>query len=556
MSHRNRLRNSLCRTIGIYLSIGLAPLADQAIQLRDAGLSSGIDFRHDDGSSGHRYLMENIASGLGLIDYDNDGDLDIYLLNGASLAPSSDSPAPSNALYRNDGNWRFTNVTRQSGDAADSGYAMGCAVADYDNDGDQDIYVTNYGPNLLLRNDGDGRFTDVAREAGVDDSLFGAGCSFLDFDRDGLLDLYVSNYLEFDVAAFVPCRHADIPVYCDPRTYPPQPDRLYRNLGGGRFEDVSETAGIDRKTSYGMGTVCLDFDDDGWTDIFVGNDIKGNFLFRNQGDGTFKETALLAGVAFDEFGDPQGTMGVNAGDYDGDGRFDLLVTTYQNQANTLYRNLGSGQFQDVSAATGSGVGSLHRVTWGCGFPDLDNDGRPELFIAAGHLQDTVEQYNGASTYKQSNQLLSWDGNRFSDIAGRSGDALGVVESSRGAVFGDLDNDGDIDIVVQNARSRPTVIVNETKTDRHWTLLQLVGTQSNRSAVGARVRLTAGKIVRVDEVRAGRGYQGADDLRLHFGLDRQTVIDRVEVRWPNGQEETWNRLPTNRRHVLTEGASAD
>lgn len=531
------------------------PIVCHSISFREAGFSSGIHFIHDDGSRGKRYLTETIASGLGLIDFDNDGDLDVYLLNGASIeSPKRAGESPINALFRNDGKGIFTDVTKKGAAVGDPGYAMGCSVADFDNDGDEDIYVTNFGANCLLRNEGNGVFIDVAQQSGVADPAFGAGCSFLDFDRDGHLDLYVSNYLQFDPDSVTPCKHANIPVYCDPRSYPPEADRLYRNNGDGTFADVSEVSGIRRKISYGMGTVCSDFDGDGWTDIFVGNDVQGNFLWRNLGNGVFQEIGLLAGVAYDEFGDEQGTMGANVSDYDGDGQFDLIVTTYQDQSNTLYRNLGNNLFQDATIATGAGIGSIPLVTWGCGFADFDNDGRRELFIAAGHLQDTVERFNGLSTYKQRNLLLRWRSGRFSEVGDQAGEALQVNESSRGSVFGDLDNDGDLDVVVQNARTRPTIMINETVNDNHWTLLKLVGTKSNRSAVGAFARLRAGDLTLVDEVRAGRGYQSAEDLRLHFGLGRREKIDLLEIRWPSGKRETWKNLPTNRVLVLTEGTS--
>ncbi len=520
----------------------------QAIRFHDATAESGIDFLHDDGSRGSRYIMENIASGLGFIDFDSDGDLDLYLLNGA---PAGGAGRP-NALWRNDGKGRFSDATASSGDAADTGYSMGCAVADYDNDGDEDIYLTSYGPNRLLRNDGKGGFEDVAAVAGVDHPGFGAGCSFLDYDRDGWLDIYLSNYLEFDPADHRPCRIAGVPVYCDPRTYRPQRDLLYRNRGDGTFEDASLTSGVSGKASYGMGTVCGDFDGDGWTDIFVGNDVQGNFLWSNQRDGTFRERALLAGVAYDEFGDPQGSMGVNAGDYDNDGVPDLLVTTYQNQSNTLYRGLGGGRFQDVTLATGIGSGSLPLVTWGCGMADFDADGRREVFVAAGHLQDTIEEYNGASTYRQRNQLYQWRSGRFREISDQAGPALRIAESSRGAVFGDVDNDGDVDLVVLNARARPTLLENRTESPHHWTVLKLVGSRGSPSAVGARVRLKAGELVLVDEVRAGRGYQGADDLRLHFGLGGHGKIDELEIRWPGGAVEVRAGLEADRILRIVEG----
>lgn len=539
-------------------------LAAGPITFRDATESSGIRFVHADGSSGRRYIVETIASGLGLIDFDNDGDVDIYFLNGAPL-PGASIPAgpPRNVLYRNNGNGTFTDVAGPSG-AGLTNYSVGCAVADYDNDGDEDVFVTNYGSHTLLRNDGSGTFSDTTAGAGLAKASHGAdnvgaGCAFLDYDRDGWVDLYVGNYLSFDPGNFKPCTRMGVPVYCDPRIYPPLPDRLYRNQGDGTFQDVSDASGIGRYRGYTMGVVCSDFDGDGWTDIFVGNDSMGNFLFRNCGNGTFREMGALAGVAYDLYGDEQGTMGVNAGDFDRDGLFDLFVTTYQNQVNTLYRNFsdrsGKFYFQDVTLATGAGTGSLPKVTWGCGLVDFDNDGQLELFAAAGHLQDTVEQYDTSSAYKQRNQLLLWHSGRFADVTSSSPGAMQSVESSRGAVFGDLNNDGRIDLVVSNARSRPTVMINETTSSNHWVILKLTGTRSNRSAVGAVVRLTAGGRTRVDEVRSGRGYQSAEDLRLHFGLGTNAVIDRLELRWPGGSIESRTNLTADRVILLKEGETA-
>jgi len=523
------------------------------IVLLDATDSSGITFVHTDGSAGRRHIVETIASGVGLIDFDNDGHLDLYFLNGAPLPGTAPSGTPPvNALYRNNGDGTFTDVTRQTS-TGDLGYALGCAVADYDNDGDEDIYITNYGPNRLLRNNGDGTFSDFTAAAGVGDPAFSAGCSFLDYDRDGDVDLYANNYLEFDPATAKPCLRANIPVYCDPRTYPPVADRLYRNNGDGTFTDVSQSSGIGGYQGYGMGMGCGDLDDDGWPDILVGNDVMENFLFRNRGDGTFEEVGLLAGVAYDQYGDEQGTMGVNLGDYDGDGRFDVLVTDYQKQPTTLYRNLGELQFQDVTVATGAGTGSIPLVTWACGLADFDNDGNRELFTTAGHLQDTVEQFDQTSTYKQRNVLLAWREGRFTDIAEESGPGLQVVESSRGAALGDLDNDGDVDVVVQNARARPTLLINQTAPTNNWSILKLIGTRSNRSAVGAVVRLTAGSRTQVDEVRSGRGYQSAEDLRIHFGLGQARTIDRIEIRWPSGESQTLTNVEPNAIHRIVESA---
>jgi hypothetical protein len=519
---------------------------------------------HNDGGSGRRYIVETVASGLGIIDYNNDGYPDLLFLNGNPLPGSPKPSRPlSNELYCNNRDGTFSDVTAQSGVGL-PGYAMGCAVADYDNDGHEDIFVTNYGAHRLLRNQGDGRFADVTAKAGLGNASFGAncigaGCAFLDYDRDGDVDLFVGNYLEFDIGKAEPCWQAGVPVYCSPRTYPKVSNRLYRNNGDGTFRDVSGASGIGRFKGYAMGLVCSDFDGDGWTDVYVGNDVIENFLFHNQRDGTFAEIALQAGVSCDQYGEPQGTMGANAGDYDGDGRFDIVVSDYQNQVNTLYRNLGNSQgnpqFQDVTVETGAGTGSRPLVTWGLGLVDFDNDGVRELYTAAGHLQDTVEQYDGSSTYKQRSLLLQQRNGRFAEIGSEVGGALAEARVSRGAVFGDLNNDGRMDIVLLNARTRATVLMNESTTKNHWVLLKMIGTKSNRSAVGAVVRITAGGRTQVDEVRAGRGYQSAEDLRLHFGLGTNAIIDRLEVRWPSGLQEPRTRVAVDRVVRVTEGETA-
>lgn len=557
-------RPALLRMALVFLTASGPVLGATPIRFREATAASGVRFVHTDGGSGQRYLVETVSCGLGLIDYDGDGDPDILFLNGMPL-PGTPRPAPppTNELYRNNGDGTFTDVTAVSG-VGIPGYAMGCAVADFDNDGAEDIFITNYGPPRLLHNNGNGTFADVTVKAGLAGGTFGAdfvgaGCAFLDYDRDGHLDLFIGGYLQFDAASAKPCVRANVPVYCSPRIYPPIASRLFRNRGDGTFQDVSDASGISRRRGYAMGVVCSDFDGDGWPDVFVGNDVMENFLFRNKGDGTFEEIGTLAGCAYDQYGDPQGTMGANVADYDGDGRFDILVTDYQDQVNTLFRNLGSDHgivhFQDVTVPTGAGTGSRPLVTWGGGLVDFDNDGAREIFTAAGHLQDTVERYDRSTTYKQRNLLLQWRGGRYVDVGAESGGAMNVVESSRGAVFGDLNNDGRIDIVVLNARSRPTVMLNETVTKNHWALLKLVGTRSNRSAVGARARVTAGGQTQVDEVRAGRGYQSAEDLRLHFGLSTNTVIERLEIRWPDGREEFRTNLAADRVLRLLEGETA-
>jgi hypothetical protein len=541
--------------VGLNLLTASPLSAAPPIRFRDATDSSGIKFVHTDGSSGKHYIGETVASGLGLIDYNGDGWLDIYFLNGGPLPgdPQPDHP-PMNALYRNNHDGTFTDVTIQSGTGI-SGYCLGCAVADYDNDGHEDIFITGFGRNWLLHNNGDGTFTDVTEKAGLGNSSYpgcvGAGCAFLDYDRDGYVDLYVGHYLKFDEAAAKPWTLKNVPAYCNPRTFPPVASQLFHNNGDGTFTDVSESSGIGKYKGYAMGVVCSDFDGDGWPDIFVGNDVIENFLFHNKHDGTFEEIGLPAGVAYDQYGDPLGTMGANAGDFNGDGLPDILITDYQSKLDTLYRNLGNMQFQDVTVTTGAGAGSFAKVKWGCGLVDFANDGVPEIFAAAGHLQDRVEEYDRTTTYKERSILLQQRDGRFVDVTGESGAIMATVESSRGAVFGDLNNDGKIDIVMLNARARPSVMINETATTNHWVLLKLIGVKSNRSAVGAVARVTAGGRTQVDEVRAGRGYQSAEDLRLHFGLGLAEVIDQLEVRWPSGVTNVWTHLTADRIIQLKE-----
>ncbi len=535
--------------MALWSTMLLSTRAAAPIHFRNVTASAGIHFIHTDGSSGRHYIVETVASGLGLIDYDNDGFPDILFLNGAPLPGTPPTvPAPMSALYHNNRDGTFTDVTASSGLKIPD-YALGCVVADFDNDGHEDIFITCYGGQRLFHNNGDGTFTDVTARAGLADASLqhwiGAGCAFLDYDRDGFLDLFVTYYLDFDASRNKPSMRAGIPNYIGPGNYPGLPSRLYHNNGDGTFTDVSVRAGIAGHIGYGMGVVSADFDGDGWPDIYVGNDVMENFLFHNKRDGTFEEIGVASGAGYDGYGEPQGTMGVNVGDYDGDGLLDILVTKYQDQPNTLYRNLGHLQFRDVTAQTGAGLNSRHLVTWGCGLVDFDNDGVPELFTAAGHLQDTVEQYDRSTTYKQRSLLLQQRAGRFVDVTEESG-ALGeMVESSRGSVFGDLNNDGKIDLVILNSRGRPAILLNDTATSNHWALVKLTGTRSNRSGVGARVSVTAGGRTWVDEVRAGRGYQSAEDLRLHFGLGANSTIDRVQVNWPSGVTNVWNGLPADR-----------
>ena len=529
--------------------------AQAPIVLRDVTHRSGLTFKHTDGSSGKRYLVEAVSAGLALFDYNGDGRVDIYLLNGAPLKGTKADVAPRNALYRNVGNFRFVDVTDQAG-VGDTGFALGVAVGDYDNDGDADLYVNNYGPNVLYRNSGDGSFSDVTSVAGVESGKkVGAGACFLDMEGDGDLDLFVANYLKFTYETHITRSVGGFLMYAEPKDYPAEPDALYRNNGDGTFADVSALSGVGAHAGTGMGTVCADYDDDGDTDIFVANDGMGNFLYKNDGTGKFEEIGMITGFGYDVVGTEQASMGVDCGDYDGDGRLDFHVTSYAGEYATLYRNLEGGVFEDVSLMTGAAGGTIPCVTWGNGFVDFDNDGDLDIFVAAGHLGDNVERYDDTVEYNAANILLAnTGGGRFVNVSDKAGDGLSLKRSSRGAVFDDLDNDGAIDVVILNSRREPTVLRNETKNGNHWVKFRLRGRSSNRDGVGARVKVTAGKLTQIAEVHSGRGYQSHYGTRLHFGLGSHDQVDRVEVRWIGGGVDSFKDIKVDQVVTLTQGGS--
>jgi hypothetical protein len=526
-----------------------------AIRLANVTNETGIGFCHTDGNCGKFYLVEAAASGLATFDYDRDGLIDVYFLSGVPLPGAGpDAPPGGNALYRNLGGFRFEDVTAKAGVGA-GGFGLGVAAADYDNDGDQDLYVSNFGPNVLYRNNGDGTFTNVAATAGVDDGdQFGAGVSFLDIENDGDLDLYVANYTKLDLQNQKERTFLGIPVYAGPLDFEPIPHSLYRNRGDGTFEDVSEPSGIRAHPGLGMGTVCADFDDDGDTDIFVANDESPNFCFQNDGAGNFTEIASRAGLATNAHGKWVGNMGVDAADYDQDGRFDLFTTTYQREVPLLLHNLGGGMFEDIAARAAETKRCYNNSKWGCGFADFDNDGRKDLFVGIGHLQVNIEQYDKTSAYAATPMLLWNNGQgRFLDVSDSCGDGFKVMCVARGVALEDLDNDGRIDVVISNSRRPPVVLRNETQTAHHWLELELRGARANRDAVGARVRVTAGDLVQLDEVHSGRGYQSHFGSRLHFGVGERSRIDKIEVRWPGGFQESWTNVAVDQILPLTEGA---
>ncbi len=538
------------------LSAAVVPARPRhALEFQDVTQQTGIGFKHADGSSGRRYIVEAMSAGLALFDYDQDGDIDIYLVSGSALRGSQYSPPPRNRLYRNEGNWRFTDVTETSG-LGDTGHGLAVTVGDYDNDGDRDVYLTNFGPNALYRNNGDGTFTNVTKAAGVANGFnVGAGANFLDIEGDGDLDLFVSSYIHFTYDNHVLGKARGYPAYVGPRVYDLTPDALYRNNGDGTFTNISVASGIANTPGSGMGTVCADYDHDGDTDIFVANDNAPNFLFANNGAGLFTECGTLAGIAYDFYGNEMGSMGVDCADYDNDGHLDFYVTSYQDQLAHLYRNLGDGFFEDKTLSSGAGAGTGGNVTWGNGFADFDHDGDRDLFVAVGHLDDNVAQWDQRTSYAAHNLVLMNLGNgRFVDISQDCGEGLKVARSSRGCGLDDLDNDGDIDIVVLNTRSEPTILRNDSSSQGHWLQIRLRGTRTNRDGIGACVKVVAQDMSLIDEVHSGRGYQSHHGMRLHFGLGNRSKIDRVEVRWIGGEAEVFRNIEIDRLITLTEGDS--
>ena len=516
------------------------------VQFTDIALSSGITFRHTNGNSGRYYFLETVASGGGFIDFDGDGDLDIYLLNGAAIPGFVPVQPVSSVLYRNDGNGSFTDVTDQAGVGNVGGYGMGMAVADYDNDGDDDLFVTNYGANILYRNEGGGVFDNVTAQAGLSvprSPLFSTSAVFLDYDRDGHLDLYVCVYVEFNFDTNRRCSRDGIQSYCGPDIYEGVADLLYHNNGDGTFSDVSAKAGIANPKGKGLGVVGGDYDGDGWTDIFVANDLTPDFLYRNNGDGTFTDQALLAGVAYGEDGVARAGMGVDLGDYDRNGTPDIYVTNFSLEPNSLHRNNGNGTFTESTFGAGVGNPTLLFLGFGTAFKDFDHDGWLDLFAANGHVIDNISLFDSSITYAQTNQLFRNDGDgRFTDVSDRAGAPFQVERVHRGAAFGDVDNDGDIDILVTTVNDVPLLLRNNGTGGSGGNggygslLVSTEGVRSNRNGIGARVTVVTDAQRQRREIRSGYSYLAANDLRAHFGLGASTGVDSVIVDWPSGARD--------------------
>jgi hypothetical protein len=542
------------------------PPAPAPVQLVDVAAQSGLHFTQVSGASPHKYFPETMGGGGAFLDYDGDGDLDIFAINGAWIEDPPPGPPPVDALFRNDGNTGFIEVGVQAG-VAHPGFGMGCAVGDYDNDGDADLYLSNYGPNALFRNEGKGRFAELGARAGVDDPRWGTSCAFGDYDRDGDVDLFVANYVEYrpelqreDAAPYmVQTDQTDTAAakgYPHPANFRGTANILYRNEGGDRFADLTRQAGLYTEEGKGLGVVFLDYDGDGWPDLYVANDGVRNYLYHNRGQGVFEERAAEAGVAYGQDGQMEAGMGVDAGDYDNDGRQDLTVTNFQAEPNALYRNQGKGYFANETYASGVGLVSLPFLGFGTQFLDCDNDGWLDLFVANGHVLDNVALFDQSTTYAQRPLLFHNQGFNpqgkiaFAEVGLQVGmQAAGV---GRGSAAGDYDDDGDLDLLVFNLGQPLVLLRNEGRGDRHWLSLRTAGVQSNRDGIGAQVKVVAGDLVQVQEVRAGRSYLSSSDLRLHFGLGARTRVDQLEIRWPSGQVQQFTDLGTDQFLVVQEG----
>ena len=530
-----------------------AEIGISALQFADVSAEVGLDFENISGSVEQNYILETMSAGAAFLDYDGDGYLDLFVVNGTRL---KDPPEEGeNKLYHNQPDPGGMRVFREvETDLGPGGWGMGCAVGDYDNDGDPDVYATYWGPNRLYRNQGDGRFTEIAQEAGVADQGWGSSAAFGDLDGDGLLDLYATNYLEFDLenppGGGYKCHYKGLEVFCGPRWVPPQPDRLYRNQGNGRFVDKS--AALGGSPYPALGVAISDLDGDGDLDLYVANDGAPNLLYRNEGNWHFAEIGTRAGVAYSGDGQSQAGMGVHSGDFDNDGDLDLFVTNFSDDVNTLYQNEG-GSFKDATYEAGLGGMARPYLGWGTGFFDFDNDGWLDLFVANGHLYPQLEKHSSGLRYAQRNLLYHNRSGRFVEVGEEAGPGWRIARVSRAAALGDFDNDGDVDLFLMNLNHTPTLLRNQGGNRNNWLGLELVGVESNRDAIGARVRIKAGAVEQVREVQRGYGFQAQHDPRLLFGLGQGQQVERVEIRWPSGRHQVVETPPLRRYLRVREGS---
>ena len=527
--------------------------------LEDITAKTGIAFQHTADPS-KKYIVESMSGGVILFDYDRDGWLDIYFTNAPTVAMAVKGQTSKGALYHNNHDGTFSDVTAKAGLSTPC-FAMGGAVGDYNNDGWPDLYVTCLGGNVLYKNNGDGTFTDATAKAGVADGRWSAGAAFGDYDGDGFLDLMVSNYVDFhldDLPGFgtAPnCKYRGIDVQCGPRGLKGAGDSLFHNNGAGTFTDVSKSAGVsDPNGYYGMGVVWADFNNSGRPDIYIANDSTPSFLYKNLGNGKFKEIGLESGTAVSQDGSEQASMGIAIGDYNHTGRPSIYTTNFSDEYDDLYRNDGNWNFTDVSYQSGIALPSLPHVKWGTAFADFDNDGWLDLIAVSGHVYPQVDSLPSGGGYREPKLLhLNQADGTFCDASDLAGLALQERHVSRGLAVGDLFNDGNVDIVVGDLDGAPMILKNQGVSGRHWASFELAGTKSNRMAIGARVKVVAGGITQTDEVHSGGSYLSQNDTRLHFGLGSAKTIDRIEIRWPSGAVETLTALAADQFYSVLEGS---
>jgi enediyne biosynthesis protein E4 len=545
-----------------------APVQDQKTSPRladfqDIAAKAGLTMRNVfGGTDTKKYIIETTGTGVAIFDYDNDGWPDIFIVNGTTLEGFPKGKAPTNHLYHNNHDGTFTDVTTKTGLEA-TGWGQGVCVGDYDNDGWEDLYVTYYGKNRLYHNE-HGAFKEMGEQSGVAGSgkAWGTGCAFVDYDRDGKLDLMVANYVDFDLeTAPAPgeraaCVWKGVPVMCGPRGLPSAKNTLYHNLGAGKFEDVSSKSHIDQTPGhYALSVSTLDYDDDGWPDIYVACDTAPSILYHNNHDGTFTDVAVVAGAAFNEDGRAQAGMGSTIADFNGDGKLDIFRTNFSDDTSTLYRNNGNGTFDDVTFAVGLGLHTQY-LGWGTMFFDFDNDGWPDLLLVNGHVYPEVDKQHLGSNFQEPKILYHNNGNgTFTDISADSGSGITTATSARGLAVGDLWNDGRLSAVISNMNAPPSVLVNQVKSANHWVAFRTIGTRSNRDGIGARITVKVGARTLVDEVRSGSSYSSSSDMRVHFGLGQTNKIDFVQVRWPGGLTERFDNVSVDSIHDLREGSGA-
>lgn len=530
------------------------------VEYVDIAEGAGLNFHHVAADPARKeYIIETTGSGVALIDFDQDGLLDIFLVNGSRWDEGPSGIELSNRLFRNRGSLKFVDVTASAG-LIRGGWGQGACVGDYDNDGYPDLMVTFFGPDALYRNLGDGSFADVSESVGLTahDRRWSTGCAFLDYDRDGLLDLAIAGYLEFDRTT-VPkpgenelCEYLGNPVVCGPRGLPGGTNALFRQVSPGRFVDVSAESGFNDPSGYYCFSVLPgDFDEDGWTDVYIACDSSPSILFRNNRDGTFSDEGLLSGTALNADGKEQGGMGADAGDFDGDGHMDIVKTNFDADIPSLYRNEGDGLYTDLAIQAGLGV-NTHFVGWGVAFLDIDHDGHEDLFMANGHVYPEADKLGGKSRFRQSRNVY-WNTGQgsFVDISAHAGPGVTAARSGRGSAFGDLDNDGDIEIVINHLDSAPSLLVNRAES-AHWVRVVLRGVDSNRDGLGSVVRVQAGPLNLVREARSGGSFLSSSDHRLHFGLAGSERVDSIDVRWPDGRTESYGPFVANREIILEEG----